>query len=174
MGIGLPLLLLLEPFVNKKINFIKIKPLLDEFQDCYKDKRKYRWFASYYLICRQVILLIVFLGNSNYNGMLFFLQITCIIIATIHMWVQPYKSASLNIFDGLILQIMVVSVAINTFTFLQPAATELVLIVVIFPLFVMCAIGIRQIIRRKLCGGEYTTLRSGDTRFVSQLVMLQL
>ena len=169
-GIGLPLLLLLEPFANKKINFIKIKPLLDEFQDCYKDKRKYRWFASYYLICRQVILLIVFIGNSNYNGMLFFLQITCIIIATIHMWVQPYKSASLNIFDGLILQIMVVSVAINTFTFLQPVATELVLIVVIFPLFVMCAIGIKQIIMRKLRGGEYTALPGDDARFVNQLV----
>ena len=105
VGIGLPLLLLLEPFVNKKINFVKIKPLLDEFQDCFKDKRKYRWFASYYLICRQVILLIVFIGNSSYNRMLFFLVITCTIIATIHMWVQPYKSASLNIFDGLILHV---------------------------------------------------------------------
>ena len=29
--IGLPLLLLLEPFLNSKINFIKIKPLLDQF-----------------------------------------------------------------------------------------------------------------------------------------------
>ena len=170
VGIGLPLLLLLEPFVNKKINFIKIKPLLDEFQDCYKDKRKYRWFASYYLICRQVILLIVFIGNSNYNRMLFFLQITCIIIATIHMWVQPYKSASLNIFDGLILQIMVVSVAINTFNFLQPAVTELVLIVVVFPLFVMCAIGIREIIKKKLRGGEYTVLPGDDARFVSHAI----
>ena len=36
--IGLPLLLLLEPFVNSKINFIKIKPLLDQFQGCYKDR----------------------------------------------------------------------------------------------------------------------------------------
>ena len=170
VGIGLPLLLLLEPFVNKKINFVKIKPLLDEFQDCYKDKRKYRWFASYYLICRQVILLIIFIGNSNYNRMLFFLQITCIIIATIHMWVRPYKSASLNIFDGLILQIMVVSVAINTFTFLQPVATELVLIVVIFPLFVMCAIGIRQLIKRKVRGGEHTALPGDDARFVSYAI----
>ena len=36
--IGLPLLLLLEPFLNSKINFIRIKPLLDQFQGCYKDK----------------------------------------------------------------------------------------------------------------------------------------
>ena len=53
VGIGLPLLLLLEPFVSRKINFVRIKPLLDQFQGCYKDK--YRWFAAYYLICRQVI-----------------------------------------------------------------------------------------------------------------------
>ena len=169
VGIGLPLLLLLEPFVNKKINFVKIKPLLDEFQDCYRDKRHYRWFACYYLICRQVILLIVFIGSSNYNGMLFFLLITSIIIATIHMWVQPYKSASLNIFDGLILQIMVVSVTINSFIFLQPAATELVLIVVIFPLFIICTVGIREIIKRKLRRGEYTALSGDDARFVGQL-----
>ena len=50
--VGLSLLLLLEPILSRKINFIKIKPLLDQFQGCYKDK--YRCFAAYYLICRQV------------------------------------------------------------------------------------------------------------------------
>ena len=47
--IGLPLLLALEPFLNSKINFVKIKPLLDQFQCCYRDK--YRCFASFYMIC---------------------------------------------------------------------------------------------------------------------------
>ena len=47
--IGLPLLLLLEPFLNRKINFYRIKPLLDQFQGCYKDK--YRSFAAFYMIC---------------------------------------------------------------------------------------------------------------------------
>lgn len=169
VGIGLPLLLLLEPFVNKKINFVRIKPFLDEFQDCYKEKRKYRWFASYYLICRQVILLTIFVGSSNYDGMLFFLQTTCIVIATIHMWVQPYKSASLNIFDGLILQTMVVSVAVNSFAFLQPAATELVLVLVLSPIFVICIIGIRGIIERKLRRGQYTELPGDNDRFVLYL-----
>jgi len=31
--IGLPLLLIVEPFLNHKINFARIKPLLDQFQD---------------------------------------------------------------------------------------------------------------------------------------------
>ena len=55
--VGLPLLLLLEPFLNGKINFIKIKPLLDQFQGCYKDR--YRWFAAYYMICRLIIISII-------------------------------------------------------------------------------------------------------------------
>ena len=55
--ISLPLLLLLEPFLNSKINFIKIKPLLDQFQGFYKDKC--HCFAGYYMICRLVIILLV-------------------------------------------------------------------------------------------------------------------
>ena len=53
--IGLPLLLLLEPLLSRRI---RVKPLLDQFQLCYKNK--YCWFAIYYLISRQVIILIVY------------------------------------------------------------------------------------------------------------------
>ena len=67
--IGLPLFLLLEPFLRRRVNLVRIKPLLDQFQGCYKDK--YRWFAAYYLICRQVIILIVYVGNGNYYYMLY-------------------------------------------------------------------------------------------------------
>ena len=88
LGIGLPLLLLFEPVLNKKLNFIKIKPLLDQLQGCYKDK--YRWFAAYYLICRQVIFLIVYIFNSDYSNMLFYLQAACVVIVIIHIWFQPY------------------------------------------------------------------------------------
>ena len=63
--VGLPLLLLLEPFLNQKINFTRIKPLLDQFQGCYKDK--YRSFAAYYMSCRLVIILIVIASSSNDN-----------------------------------------------------------------------------------------------------------
>ena len=63
VAIGLPLLLLLEPFINHKINFTKIKPILDQFQGCYKDN--YRWFAAYYMICRLVIISIIIVFTSN-------------------------------------------------------------------------------------------------------------
>ena len=55
--IGLPLLFLLEPFLNSKINFTRIKPLLDQFQGCYKDK--YQSSVAYYMTCRLVIILII-------------------------------------------------------------------------------------------------------------------
>ena len=141
VGIGLPLLLLLEPLLNRKINFIKIKPLLDQFQGCYKDK--YRWFAAYYLICRQVIMLIVFVGNSNYYNMLFCLQIVLVVIALIHMWAQPYKDKVLNFFDVLLLNIMSVIANINIYTLLQSVAPGITITLLVLPLFLCCLAGIK-------------------------------
>ncbi|XP_065889553.1 uncharacterized protein [Dysidea avara] len=141
VGIGLPLLLLLEPLLSRKINFIKIKPLLDQFQGCYKTK--YRWFAAYYLICRQVIMLIVFVGNSNYYNMLFYLQTTLVVIALIHMWAQPYKDKILNLFDGLLLNIMSVIANINIYTLLQSVAPGITIALLVLPLFLCCLAGIK-------------------------------
>jgi len=54
--IDLLLPLLLEPFLNHKINFTRMKPLLDQFQGCYKDK--YRCLAAYCMICCLVIIMV--------------------------------------------------------------------------------------------------------------------
>ena len=142
--VGLSLLLLLEPVLSRKINFIRIKPLLDQFQGCYKDK--YRWFAAYYLICRQVIFLIVYAFNSNYYNMLYYLQTACIVITLIHIWFQPYHDELLNALDGAMLLIIVLIVNINTFTFLYKVTTEISLILVMLPLFLYCTIAIKKII----------------------------
>ena len=142
--VSLSLLLLLEPVLSRKINFIKIKPLLDQLQGCYKDK--YRCFAAYYLICRQVIFLIVYIFNSNYSNMLFYLQTVCVIIALIHMWFQPYHNELLNALDGVILLVMVLLVNINTFTSLHNGITEISLILVIVPLLLFCTVAVKKII----------------------------
>ena len=103
--IGLPLLLTLEPFLNHKISFIKIKPILDQFQGCYKDK--YRCFAGYYMICRLVIISIV-IGNPSNNFIANYMLITiCGIIALIHVMVKPYNNEIINKFDGVILQLII-------------------------------------------------------------------
>ena len=101
-----PLLLLLEPFLNSKINFIKIKPLLDQFQGCYKDK--YRCFAGYYMVCRLVIILLVIVKISDDFINQYILISSCALMQLIHVLVQPYISTFLNVFDGIILQLIVI------------------------------------------------------------------
>ena len=142
--IGLPLFLLLERFISRKI-VVRVMPLLNEFRGCYKDK--YRWFAAYYLICRQVIVVIVYAINSNYDNMLFYLQTACVVIAMVHMWIQPYQDESLNALDGLILQVMMLLVNINTFPFLHTVTTEISLILAILPLFLFATVIIKKMIQ---------------------------
>ena len=143
--IGLPLFLLLEPFLRRKVNLIKIKPLLDQFQGCYKDK--YRWFAAYYLICRQVIILIVYVGNGNYYYMLYGLQTACVIITMIHGVVQPYKNNLLNGLDEVILLILVLIVNLNLFTLSSFIPTNYFSVVlIVLPLLLLCFIAIRKLI----------------------------
>ena len=101
-----PFLLLSEPFLNHKINFVKIKPLLDQFQGCYKDK--YRSFAAYYMICRLVIITLIIANSSNDDFMIQYSLITvCVIIALVHLIIRPYANLVLNIFDGVVLHIMI-------------------------------------------------------------------
>jgi len=104
--VGLPLLLLLEPYLYQKINFIKIKPLLDQFQGCYKDK--YRSFSAYYMICRLIIILIIIANPSNNDNSQYLLIIFTSLLAFIHVTLKPYKSNILNVFDSFVLQLMIV------------------------------------------------------------------
>ena len=103
--IGLPLLLIFEPFINHKINFARIKPLLDQFQGCYKDK--YRWFAGYYMICRIAIITILIVFSSNDFTSRYLLITICAAIFLIHLSVRPYNSKILNAFDGMLLLLLV-------------------------------------------------------------------
>ena len=143
--IGLPLFLLLEPFLRRKVNLVRIKPLLDQFQGCYKDK--YRWFAACYLICRQVIILIVYVGNRNYYYMLYGLQTVCVIIAMIHIWLQPYKNAFLNGLDAMILLILVLVVNLNLFSLFSSFPTDYFSVVLaMLPLLLVCLVSIRKLL----------------------------
>ena len=134
--IGLPLLLLLEPFLNRKINFIRIKPLLDQFQGCYKDK--YRCFAAYYMICRLIIITII-IANIPEEFISRYLLITATtVIALIHLVVRPYTDNILNISDGAILQLMVLVSALLLFesfdTFDSSSVVGIAFVFVILPL----------------------------------------
>ena len=123
--IGLPLLLLLEPFINHWINFsnmkiscirISLTPILDQFQGCYKDN--HRWFAAVYLICRQAILVIVIINNlfeSEIYIELYLLLIVCLVTALLHFIVQPYNDNyhTVNKFDAFILLFLILVISLQ-------------------------------------------------------------
>ena len=165
--IGLPLFLLLEPLIlSRWFNFVRIMPLLDQFQSCYKDN--YRWFAAYYLICRQVIIIIVYFGNNDYYEMLYYLQTACVVIAMFHMWIQPYIDNFLNAFDGVILLTIILVVNANTFTFLSSATSVIIIILVLLPLIVFCvAISKKLILRYTKSQGQQQYNLIDDTDHIT-------
>ena len=112
IGIGLPLILIFQKYLIRycNINFNSMMHITDQLMGCYK--KEYRWFAAYYLICRQVLygvsnLMDYWLGFWSTFGTPFekfmIILIICILIMAIHAMVQPYKRKGLNILDTLIL-----------------------------------------------------------------------
>ena len=157
--IGLPLLLTLEPFLNSKINFIKIKPLLDQFQGCYKDR--YRCFAAYYMICRLIIITIIIANSSNDDIFQYLLISTFVIIDLAHQIFRPYSSCLLNIFDGAILHFLVLVSAlpqVDSFSNLNfKLAMGITVVLVILPLliFITMSLMINKEMIKKLPGYCY-------------------
>ena len=137
--LGLPLLLTLEPFLNRKLNFAKIKPILDQFQGCYKDK--YRCFAGYYMICRLLIItIIIVIANTSNDMVANYLLITvCAIIALIQLLARPYNNEIINRLDGVILQIMIFITALPLFDDLDsPLVITIIAFVLLFlPLLII-------------------------------------
>ena len=71
INIPLSLFLFVAPWLSK-CNYMKmgkIKPILDEFQGCYKDE--YRCFAGFYLIVRELIYLISLFPNLKVYGAIY-------------------------------------------------------------------------------------------------------
>ena len=136
---GLPLLLTLQPILNKKFNFVKIKPLLDQFQGCYKDN--YRCFAGYYMICRLVIMVIVIVNSSNEFIASYVLIVACGIIALIHLTVKPYNNETLNKFDGAVLNLIIFIAALPLLDdFVSPIVITITFVLVILPLIIFIAL----------------------------------
>ena len=144
--IGLPFLLGLEPFLNFKINFVKIKPLLDQFQGCYKDK--YRCFAAYYMICRLVIITIIIANSSNDFILQYLLLAICVITALIHLILKPYSNPLLNDFDGAILQLLILISALPFVEFIDDSYTTVFMgitfVIVMLPLLIFITMSLRK------------------------------
>ena len=140
--IGLPLFLTIHPFIMHKINFTRIKPLVDQFQGCYKDK--YRCFAGYYMICRLVIITVLVVNSSNDFVANYMLTFVSVVTDLMHAIVKPYKNKILNRFDGIILHLIILLTALPLFSddFSSPLAITLAYIFIFFPLLVFIAMAL--------------------------------
>ena len=103
VNIPLSVLLFLTPWLVKYSFFKmdKIKPILDEFQGCYRDE--YRSFAGFYLIVRELIYVVSLFPNLKVYGAIYTYQWISIMVVIIHAMVQPYKEKWLNILDTVLL-----------------------------------------------------------------------
>ena len=112
---GLPVLLLVEPFVNRWVDFTRVKPLLDQFQSCYK--KEYRWFAGIYLLFRQLMIFILVIDFSDQYIKLYLLIVVCLIVLLMHHMAQPYENDALNKYDAIVLHILVLVVTLQMVAF---------------------------------------------------------
>ena len=141
IALGLPLLLTFEPVLNRKISFAKIKPLLDQFQGCYKDK--FRCFAGYYMICRLVIIIIAIANISDEFVARYLLIVAGGVTALIHVTAKPYRNEIINKLDGIILQIIVLITVLPLFDdFGSPLATSVFFVLIFLPLLTFIAIAL--------------------------------
>ena len=142
--IGLPLFLIVEPFLRKRVSFKKFRPLLNQFQGSYKDK--YQWFAAYYFVCRLTIILIAYFGNSDYNDMVYYIQTACVIIIMSHVCFHPYKNHFLNVLDAAILLTMLLVVNLNSFSFSKSTTAGLIYTLLFIPLLLLLGIGFKKLL----------------------------
>ena len=133
---GLPFILLFEPVLSCKINFVKIKPLLDQFQGCYKDK--YRCFAAYYMICRLVIIVIIIVNSPNDFTTRYLIITACVIMDLMHHILKPYRDNKLNLFDGVVLHLAILVSFLPLVEFFDSFNSDLVIgaayVLVLLPL----------------------------------------
>ena len=96
-------LLILAPCLSRKLNFVKLrlKPILDEFQACYRPEC--RWFAGFYFLARQLMFLASIIPQQDLPQSNLALQCLSVIILLIHAIFQPYKRKWLNLLDTIFL-----------------------------------------------------------------------
>ena len=102
------LLLLFAPCLSRKINLVKmkLKPIVDEFQACYRPEC--RWFAGYYFLARQLVYLANAIPQISEVKSLspqknIYLHYLNALILLVHAIFKPYRILWLNLLDTLLL-----------------------------------------------------------------------
>jgi predicted outer membrane repeat protein len=94
--IPFPLILMFPPFCTKCRPVLRYtNPLFSTFQSCFKDR--YKWYAGFYFLCRFFFLLFaIFIPHGTVKAL--FMQISCLIVITIHVRLWPYLE-NYNLFN---------------------------------------------------------------------------
>ena len=114
---------------SRFLNLHRLKPVLDEFQSCYRDR--YRWYGGLYFIVWTVLQILIV--TSNYQ-----LFHTSVIILTVtHCLLQPYCIKWLNMIDGFLLGGLSITsslVLVDVTAYVSKSAKVIVYMSVILPL----------------------------------------
>jgi len=101
-------LFLFAPLIFKNINLVKLhlKPLVDDFQACYKPE--YRWFAGFYFLARQIVYCLSMTSKTQYSQYNVLLTSVNVMILITHATIQPYKKKWMNFLDIILLSDLVI------------------------------------------------------------------
>ena len=125
-----PLLLLVYPLINRVLDFcgvgesravvavsqripmLKLKPLLDTFQSCFKDD--FRFFAGLYFLYR-LVGFITYASVLTITEFYAYTEIVLILMLMLHAAVRPYAKRRYNVIDSLLLANLALINALTAF-----------------------------------------------------------
>ena len=99
------LLMVFAPWLMKFFNLSRIKPILDEYHNCFQDQ--YRWFAGVYLLARQAMFLISAV-TDNPTETAYCQQLFCLFLLIFTATLQPYRNQNINRIDIFFLLLLTV------------------------------------------------------------------
>ena len=99
----------------------KLLPLIDSFQGVFRDS--HRMFAGLFFLWRVIIIAIYFL-SSDLALYFLMMEITLLIIFTIHVVARPYKRQLYNIIDAVMLANMTIINALSWYISVSTATNE--------------------------------------------------
>ena len=105
--IPFPVMLSYSSFFTSRSRWLSrlLLPLLDVLKSCYRPNRS--WFAAYYIVCRLIaVLLHTFLHEINARHKI--LQIFCVMVLLIFLYLRPYKNDVLMKIDTFFLSFLVI------------------------------------------------------------------
>ena len=141
------LFLLVSPVLVRCFNLTRVKPFLDEFQSCYKDR--FRFMAAYYFICRLCYIgyLTTPVASLYFIQTQYAVQFTSFVFLMIHVFMQPYQSGLLNLIDTILLADIVLvtllygETATVVFKDISAFRTMLTYLLVLVPIFIILLLG---------------------------------